>query len=85
MGVDADEKIGSFQTVSTNKEIKFVINVSSTALVNFTGFAMHWGETCQNDVIEGFANVVPLPGTLPLFALGVAGLAFLRRSRPQAG
>ena len=66
-------------TVTADQSLKFTINVASTDLVNFSSFAMHWGETCQNDVIEGATSVVPLPGTVPLVALGLGAMLVLRR------
>ncbi|SFU52997.1 hypothetical protein [Pseudoduganella namucuonensis] len=68
-------------TVTKDQKLTFTINASSTALVNFSSFAMHWGETCQNDVIEGLVRVVPTPGSLPLLALGLGALCMLRRRR----
>jgi hypothetical protein len=69
-------------SVSTG-QLKFQIDVSSSAaLMSYTTFAMHWGETCQNDVIEGITSVVPSPGSLPLLAIGLGALiAFRRKGR----
>jgi hypothetical protein len=58
--------------------LTFKINVATSDLLNFSSFAMHWGETCQNDVIEGATNV-PLPGSLPLLGLGLGAMLVLRR------
>jgi hypothetical protein len=69
-------------TVTTDQKLVFsMTNVSSTDLINWNSFAMHWGETCQNDVIEGQTSVVPLPGTLPMLALGLGALVTVRRRR----
>lgn len=68
-------------TVLDNKELRFTIDVASTNLMNFSAFALHWGETCQNDVIEGFASVVPVPASLPLLAVGLLALGMVRRRR----
>jgi hypothetical protein len=62
-------------------EMKFTIDVAASDLLNFSSFAMHWGETCQNDVIEGQTSVVPLPGSLPLLAFGLGALMITRRRR----
>jgi hypothetical protein len=66
----------------TANQLQFTINAASSDLVNFSSFAMHWGETCQNDVIEGVVHVVPVPGSLPLVALGLCALFGLKRRRP---
>jgi hypothetical protein len=71
-------------TVTANQQIQFSINVASTDLMNFSSFAMHWGETCQNDVVEGITRVVPLPGSAPLVAIGLSAMLVLRRRRTGA-
>jgi hypothetical protein len=71
-------------TVTANQELRFTINIASTDLVNFSSFAMHWGETCQNDVIEGVASMVPTPGSVPLIGLGLGALVLLRRRQGGA-
>ena len=74
-----DTGLAGTWTVTQNKGLEFQIALSSTDLLNYSSFAMHWGETCQNDVIEGQVNVVPTPGVLPLMALGLAALGAARR------
>lgn len=69
--------------MTANRELKFTINAASTDLINFSSFAMHWGETCQNDVVEGLVKMVPVPGSVPLVALGLGAMLVLRRR--QAG
>lgn len=72
-------------TVSNN-QLQFTLDIaktSSSELLNFTSFAMHWGETCQNDVIEGITSVVSAPGSIALVALGLGAMLLLRRR--QAG
>ena len=61
--------------------LTFKINLSGSELLDYSSFAMHWGETCQNDVIEGIATHVhvPLPGTAALLALGLGALGMARR------
>jgi hypothetical protein len=69
-------------TVTANKEIKFTITLASTSdLLKYSSLAMHWGETGQNDVIEGQVSLVPLPGALPLTGLGLFMLGVARRRR----
>jgi hypothetical protein len=70
-------------TVIANQQIQFTLDMTSTSLLNFSSFAMHWGETCQNDVVEGITRVLPLPGSVPLVAIGLGAMLVLRRR--QAG
>jgi hypothetical protein len=69
-------------TVQADKSITFTFDAATTSLVNLTSFALHWGETCQNDVIEGVVSIVPTPASLPLIALGLGMLVALRRRTP---
>lgn len=66
-------------SVTPDQFLRFTIDVASTGLADAQTLAMHWGETCQNDVIEGSVNL-PVPGSLSLMALGCAAL-FARRKR----
>jgi len=67
-------------TVTPNSAITFTMNVGSSAISQYTNLALHWGETCQNDVIEGVTKV-PEPGSLALLFLGLAGFAVARRRK----
>jgi hypothetical protein len=66
-------------SVTPGQELHFAIDVGATELANYSTMALHWGETCQNDVIEGTTEV-PSPGSLPLLAIGLTAL-FARYKR----
>lgn len=83
-GTVADTGKTGTWTVLADKSLQFTVNVTGTDLANFSSIAMHWGETCQNDVIEGIVRLTPIPGTVPLLGLGLAGLALVRRRRNRA-
>jgi hypothetical protein len=67
-------------TVNPNQDLVFTIDVRGTSLAHAGELALHWGETCQNDVIEGLVDV-PEPAGLALFGLGLGMLALRRRQR----
>jgi hypothetical protein len=66
-------------TVAQDSALLFTINIAGTNLLRYDEMAMHWGETCQNDVIEGITDV-PEPATVALFALGLLGMALRRKA-----
>lgn len=74
---------GTWKVFADTHQIEFKLDMTGTALLNFNGFAMHWGETCQNDVIEGASSVVSAPGGIPLLSLGLGAMLLIRRR--QAG
>lgn len=66
---------------AANGQVSFQIDIKNTDMMNWTSFAMHWGDTTQNIVIEGATRVVPEPGSMALFGLAAAGLLAARRRK----
>jgi hypothetical protein len=66
-------------SVIADKSLSFKIDIGSSDLLQYSSLAMHWGETCGNDVIEGIVSNVPAPGTVPLLALGLGAMLLMRR------
>lgn len=79
----ATDVTGSWSVNTALHQLEFRLDMAGTDLINFNSFAMHWGETCQNDVIEGATSVVSAPGGIPLVALGLGAMLLMRRR--QAG
>jgi hypothetical protein len=67
-------------SVSADQQVKFTFDMKNTDLINFSSFAMHWGETAQNDVIEGFVKL-PEPGGIALLTLGMGAMLVMRRRK----
>jgi hypothetical protein len=71
---------GSWAVDAVNKTVSFEIDLTNTGLAG-SGIAVHWGMTCANDVIEGFAPAVPVPAAVWLFGSGLIGLVAVARRR----
>lgn len=66
----------------TANSVDFTIDLANTALLSGGEIALHWGFTCQNDVIEGIGvSAVPIPPALWLFATGLIGLVGVSRRK----
>lgn len=74
---------GTWSIDETNKKISFWIDATGTALASSDGVALHWGMTCANDTIEGYASV-PEPTTLALLGAGLLAIPFARRRKRKA-
>lgn len=70
---------GGSWTVNSD-HLTFMIDLTGSELSLADGIALHWGPTCGNDIIEGYADV-PEPGSLGLLALGLIGAGVARRRR----
>ncbi|MDB5950498.1 MAG: hypothetical protein JWR65_2353 [Massilia sp.] len=70
-------------SVIADKSLSFKIDIGSSDLLQYSSFAMHWGETCGNDVIEGIVSNVPAPGTVPLLALALSAMLWMRRRQSR--
>jgi hypothetical protein len=70
-------------SVLADKSLSFKIDIGSTDLLKYSSLAMHWGETCGNDVIEGVVSNVPAPGTVPLVALSLGAMLLMRRRQSR--
>ena len=60
--------------------IQFILDITGTDLLSGNEIAFHWGQTCQNDVIEG-SSPVPEPATILLLGTGLFGLAGVGRKK----
>jgi hypothetical protein len=72
---------------ASNGALTFSFDVTGSALATANQIAFRWAMTCANDIIEGLVSVnpggevkVPEPQTLLLMLLGMAGIAYRRKS-----
>jgi hypothetical protein len=76
---------GSWSVDASEKRVSFSMDLAGTqilsALQGGEEVALHWGMTCQNDVIEGEVAVSPVPVPAALWLFGSAMLGFLGVSR----
>lgn len=80
-----DTGISGSWTVTADQQLQFTLNTLPSDMMSFASFAVHWGETCQNDVVEGLTRVVPTPGSVSLVALGLCAMLVLRRRAVKGG
>ena len=78
-GVEELKNLGGWNV--TESSIDFVIDLAGTTLLNGDEIALHWGFTCQNDVIEGSISTVPVPAAAWLFGTGLIGLVGIARRK----
>lgn len=78
-GVFATANSGSWSAGANS--IDFSIDLAGTSLLNGNEIALHWGFTCQNDVIEGSVSTVPVPAAAWLFASGLLGVVAVGRRK----
>ena len=65
------------------KMIGFKIDISQTSLVDSSQIALHWGQTCGNDVIEGSVHATPIPPSFLLLGTGLLGLAGAKKRQKK--
>ncbi len=78
-GVDQLKNLGGWNVTETS--VDFVVDLAGTSLLNGNEIALHWGFTCQNDVIEGSISTVPVPAAAWLFGTGLIGLVGIARRK----
>ncbi len=81
-------------SVTPGSMLEFTLNMSGTAFASYADMALHWGETCQNDVIEGLSMIalpesadivatVPEPSTHALLGLGLISFGAASRHKKR--
>lgn len=74
-----------------NNKLTFSFDVAGTALATANQIAFRWAMSCANDIIEGLVSIkdkpgspgtsVPEPQTILLMLLGMAGIAYRRKTQ----
>ena len=93
MAIDCNSSGGSSQcSTPSGPDLSFTINTAVALAADTTGGFFFWADVINNNraggptgLIDFSLSQVPLPGALPLFATGLAGLVLLgRRKKKQA-
>lgn len=75
----------SWSVDELNELITFTLNIQNTSLLDGDKIAIHWGPTCNNDVVEGELPIpTPEPASLLLCGSGLIGLSMTVRKKLKA-